>query len=190
MRKGYLAVLAVAVVGAGAGGWYGWFRGLEKPPVKPPVFDGVRSRAAGVVYTHEDPVTGLQLVIRAETAVTRDGKVGKLFRTPLKPEVELGGVEAEVRSADGRRVLWAKAPQGLYDPRRGGVKLTRPRPFRVGDAEVEAEEVRLGEGGQVRISGGYRVLREGSPVAAGRQFEGPAEKLVAPAAQGSAGGAR
>lgn len=170
--KAALGLLAVALLGAGL--WW-----LLTPVPKPaptasphPTFDGTRGQVSGAVYTEEDPATGIVTVIRAARAVTRDGKVGKLFRTPLKQRIELSRVEVEVRGREGGVLLRGEAPKGSYAPGRKELILERPGALRVGDREVKTGRIILKGDGSLRVPGEYEVRRAGEPVHRGYNYAG------------------
>lgn len=166
-------VLALAL-----GGWWLWPARAPDPARSPSArFDGVRGTVTGATFTQEDPATGTQMVVRAGRAVTRDGKVGKLFRTPLKPEVELEGVEAQVQGRDGTPVWTLRAARGRYEPKRGALAVERPAPFRVGDLDVKAEVALLRPDGSLEFPRGFEAARDGRVVASGPRFRGTAADL-------------
>jgi hypothetical protein len=175
VRKALLAVSLVALAAAAALGW----RLLNSPeppkPAKP--FNGVRGVVTDVVYSQQDPTTGTTLVVRARKAVTRDGKVGRIFRTPLKPEVELTRVTAELLSAAQAPVLRAEAASGRYDPRSGAVALGDVARLAVRDREVRTAEIHLRPDGRAEIPGEYDVFQGNSSLGRGRAYSGPAEQI-------------
>lgn len=174
MKKGHWFSLAgVAVVAALA--WFVLRPAPEAPPRRP--FSGVRSRTTGVTYSQQDPATGTTLVVRARVAVLRDGKVGRLFRSPLRPEVELTGVEAELRDAQRSLVLEARSGAGLYDPGKGAVTLDRISDVSVGDRRVRAERLVLRPDGRTELPGPYDVYRGERLLGTGRDYSGEARQI-------------
>lgn len=145
------------------------------PPAPP--FSGVRSRTTGVTYSQQDPSTGSTLVVRARVAILRDGKVGRLFRSPLSPEVELTEVEAELRDSGKNLVLEARAEGGLYDPAKGGVTLDRLSAVTVADRQVQAQRLVLHPDGRAEIPGPYEVYRGERLLGSGRGYSGPAAEI-------------
>lgn len=168
--------LAVALWG-GAVLWRG-----GKTETPPRAFSGIRQEVTGVEYVEEDPRNGTVLSIRAARSVTRDGAVGKLFRTPLRPVVTLEGVRIELRDAEGR-TLTARAGRGRLDPRSWKVRLTSPSDLRLDGRTLAAAELIVGRDGEVAFPRGLRV--EGEKVQR-RAFEGPLAALKTAVEKGPA----
>jgi hypothetical protein len=169
-----VVVSLLVVVVAGAGLWYAWPR---KPPPKPPRFNGIRGQMVNATYTQEDPVAGTLLIIRAGRADNRDGKVGKLFRSPLKPMLELTSAEGELKAKDGTLLITAKAPSGEYDPVKGVLTLVSPSEIKVGDREIRAGSLTLRADGTASILESYEVFKGGASQGKGQGYSGRAAEI-------------
>ncbi|WP_169709405.1 hypothetical protein [Deferrisoma camini] len=177
-RSGRLCLLGGALVAAAVwGSAIFWGGGRTESPVRP--FSGIRQEVTGVQYVEEDPARGTRLVVEAARSVTRDGRVGKLFRTPLKPEVTLEGVRVELSDRQGR-TLRARAARGRLDPRVWRVELKAPREVSLGRTPLRAGVVTVARDGRVGFPQGLGL--ETGPLA--RRFEGTLAELEALVTQG------
>lgn len=164
------AVFLAAALWGGAVLWRG-----GKTETPPRTFSGVRQEVTGVEYVEEDPRSGTVLSVRAARSVMRDGVVGKLFRTPLRPVVTLEGVRVELRDSDGR-TLMARGRRGRLDPRSWEVRLPNPSELRFGARRLTAVDVIVGRDGQVVFPRGFGT---GGGEGQGRRFQGPLAALEA-----------
>ena len=142
-------------------------------------FSGVRQQVVGAEYTEEDPATGRILVVRAGRSALRDGRVGGLFQTPLKPVVALDGVRVELRRREGGVILSARSSRGRLDPKGRKLTLLAPRILK-GGCEFAPREVSIRPDGRLRAKGPVEVWREGRRLGVLGGFEGDASALPCP----------
>jgi len=178
---GGLLVL-LAVVWGGYVAWRPMAVDVEEvsPRETPPAQEALRGEISGAVYTHADPDSGIVLTIEAERAAMRDGKVGFIFRTPLKQEVALRGVRVELKGSDGRVLLAASAATGSYEPGKGLVTLENPESVTALDCQVRTAAITLLPDGSIALPGDYEVFRDGHSLGRGRGYRGVAQGLGTP----------
>lgn len=163
-----------AGIAAAVGGWS--LLRPAPPPCRIP-FDGIRGLVEGGVFQQEDPQSGTSLVVRARELMSRDGKVGKVFRSPLRPEVELADLEVELRSHDGTVLFSAAAPRGRFETTGARVVLENPSRASAGNRQIRVSEIALAADGTARLSGAYEVYRGKDRLGRGRNYQGPAARV-------------
>ncbi|MDF1551801.1 MAG: hypothetical protein P1P84_02005 [Deferrisomatales bacterium] len=171
------AALVAAVFLAVAAVWCCWPERVREGVRAPERGDArVRGVGQGMEYVEQDPATGATLRVTARAAVTRDGKVAGLFRTPLLPKTVLQGLEVEFRDGAGAVVLSGTSDEGRYDLERRTVTLEDPA-LRVLDRRVETKRVTLRTDGETSIPGPYQVFAGGELLWEGRRYAGPIARL-------------
>ncbi len=164
-----------AVVWGGAVLWHG---GKSEP--SPRAFSGIRQELSGAEFTEQDPASGRVLVVRAARSTVRDGTVGRLFQTPLRPRVLLEGVRIELRNGGGVRILTARAARGRLDPKGRRVSLDSPWVQAGGGCELRPRLLTVGADGRLELQGPVEVWRNGRLVEKRAGLEGWVEHLGCP----------